>query len=84
MDKEMNQIKITILTYFPHDIQKAQRRIEFAMSSVKLPLEIAQSLNSVIEILNKGRVITKERNNGMVKSELGRVNGGSPVGSKVG
>ena len=78
------QTKITIISFFPHDIQKAQRRIELAMSAMKLPLEIAQSLNSVIEILNKGRVITKERNNGMAKSELGRVNGGSAIGVKVG
>lgn len=76
--------RFVYIRFFPHDIQKAQRRIEFAMSSLKMPLEIAQSLNSVIEILAKGRVITKEKNNGMVKSELGRVNGGNPIGSKAG
>ena len=76
--------KFIYIRFFPHEIQKAQRRIELVMSAMKLPLEIAQSLNSVIEILNKGRVITKERNNGMAKSELGRVNGGSPIGIKVG
>ena len=53
-------MKTIQIQFWPHDIQKVKKDIEFVMAHVKMSLELTQRLFRSVKILDKGKVVKEE------------------------